>query len=54
MLKKIYEELVLIRKELQAIQKSKELSSDIVFKGRIISETARNTTQEDAPYTDAS
>lgn len=43
MLKKIYTELVLIRKELQAIRSSMESNSDITLNGRAICQAARKS-----------
>lgn len=41
MLKKIYTELVLIRKELQAIRDSMEFGTNITLDERVISQVAR-------------
>ncbi len=43
MLRKIYIELVLIRKELQAIRSSMEFNSNITFDGKAISQAVRKS-----------
>ena len=43
MLKKIYTELVLIRKELQAIRSSMEFGSNITFDERVISQIVQKS-----------
>lgn len=43
MLKKIYQELVLIRKELQTIRSSKEFNSDIIIGGKLDKENKKPT-----------
>ena len=42
-LRKIYQELVLIRKELQAIRRGKEFCSAISFDGKNLLEAMRNS-----------
>lgn len=44
---KIYKELVLIRKELQAIRSSMESNSNITFDGKAISQAVRKSTVQE-------
>lgn len=46
MLKKIYQELVMIRKELQAIRSSKEFKSEFSMDGNELIRTVRKATRD--------
>ena len=46
MLRKIYKELVLIRKELQAIRSSKESSCEITIDGKAISQALSSANRD--------